>query len=358
MSSLAEYSATARTFSPSALVDWGTRLFQAAGLPESEAHLIADHLVEANLRGVDSHGISRFGIYLKRIELGLTARETRLILEREAAAFALVDGGNGSGPVVAARAMEIAMAKAKDAGIGVVGVKNSNHCGCLAYYTQMAAEQGLIGFAATSAPANMPPWGGKKPYFGTNPFSVAVPAGEESPIVFDMATSVVARGKIILAQKEGKTAIPEGWAIDTEGRPTTDPTAALAGAVLPVGGPKGYGLALLVDMLSGIMTGAQFGPHIGDLYREFGRPQGAGHFFLAMRADLFIPLDEFKRRMDQMIREIRAVPRAEGVERIYLPGEIEAAVSERRHAGGIPLADEVIAELSGLGATLNVPFPA
>lgn len=355
MSSLT--STAVRRYLPDQLIGWATRILEKAGLPRTEAYIIADHLVEASLRGVDSHGISRMPIYVKRIEMGLTARETRLTVEREAAAFALVDGGNGSGPVVAVRAMEMAIEKAMATGIGVVGVKHSNHCGCLAYYTTMAASARMIGFAATSAPANMPPWGGRKPYFGTNPFSLAVPAGEESPIIFDMATSVVARGKIILAAKEGKSSIPPGWAIDAEGRPTTDPVAALDGSVLPVGGPKGYGLALLVDVLSGIMPGALFGPYIGDLYREFDRKQGLGHFFMAMRADLFVPMDEFLGRMDQMIREIRSQPRAEGVERIYIPGEIEAGVARQRRAEGIPLADGVVAELAELGNHLGVALP-
>lgn len=332
---------------------------ERAGLVPADAAIVAGNLVGANVRGVDSHGVGRLAsVYVKRIESGLVARETKLTVLREGPAYAVVDGGNGPGAVVCTKAMHIAMDKAREYGIAAVGVCGSNHNGYLAHYLNMAIEQGFISMAFTSAPSNMAPWGGKKPYFGANPLAVGVPAGKERPIVVDMATSVVAKGKIIMAAKTGKPSIPLGWALDAEGHPTTDPEAAIKGTLLPVGGPKGYGLAMLVDVFSGILTGALFGPHIGDMYKEPGRPQDLGHFFIVIRPDMFVPAEEFRQRMDQMIQEVRSQPRAEGVDRIYMPGEIEAEVAEKRLKEGIPFDPKVVAELTELGERLGVPFPA
>ena len=327
-------------------------IFSALGVPESEE--IADHLVLANLRGVDSHGVSRVKIYAERLELGLVSRETRLEIVRETPVSALVDGGNGSGIVVASRAMDLAIEKARESGIGAVCAMRSNHCGMLAAYTQRAAERGLISLSTTSAPANMAPWGGSERFFGTNPLSYGVPAGEEIDIVFDMASSNVSRGKIILAAKNGKK-IPFGWAIDSDGRDTTDSEAALEGLVLPLGGAKGSGLAFLVEVLSSILSGANFGPHIPSLYDNFGEEQGVGHFFLAVRPDLFTPLEEFADRMDRMIREVREVKVAEGHERVYLPGEIELEKERERRKDGIPLSAEVLDELRSVSERHKVP---
>lgn len=320
------------------------RIFSKVGLDEAQAQTIARHLVLANLRGIDSHGVTRVGIYSKRIELGLTNKESEVQLERETASSALVDARNTSGIVAATTGIKLAVQKAKATGVGVVGIKNSNHCGMLADYTQYAAENDCISIATTNAPPNMAPWGGKERYFGTNPFSYSIPAGEEIDIVFDMATSVVARGKIINAEKNNQQ-IPLGWAISKDGKPTTDPSEALDGLVLPVGGPKGYGIAMLVDVLSGLFTGALNGPWIRDLYRDFTEPQNVGQFFMVMRADLFQPLEVFKSRMDQAIQEIRAIPTMEGVDRIYLPGEIERLTMLERERNGIPLSPQIVNEL-------------
>lgn len=327
-------------------------IFSALGVPESEE--IAEHLVLANLRGVDSHGVSRVGIYAERLELGLVSKQTRLEVVRETPVSSLLDGGNGSGIVVASRAMDLAIEKAGESGIGAVCVRRSNHCGMLAAYTQRAAERGLISLATTSAPANMAPWGGSERFFGTNPLSYGVPGGEEIDIVFDMASSNVSRGKIILAAKNGKK-IPLGWAIDRDGKETTDSEAALEGLVLPLGGAKGSGLAFLVEVLSSILSGANFGPHIPSLYDNFGDEQSVGHFFLAVRPDLFTPLEDFTGRMDQMIREVRETGVAEGHERVYLPGEIELEREKERRKDGIPLSAEVLEELRSVSERYKAP---
>lgn len=335
------------------LQDFVSQMFACAGLDEEQSSMISRHLVLANLRGIDSHGVSRVAIYIERLRRGLTYKRCELKIVREAASFALIDAQNTSGIVAATKGIQIAVNKAKETGIGMVGINHSNHCGMLADYTMYAAEQDCIALATTNAPANMAPWGGKERYFGTNPLSYGIPAGEEEDIIFDMATSVVARGKIINAQKNGQT-IPLGWAISKEGKPTTDPTEALEGLVLPVGGQKGYGISMLVDILSGLFTGAQYGPHIGDLYRNFEQNQNVGQFFMVMRADLFMPLQEFKARIDQMIQEIRQVPLIEGTDQIYMPGEIERGIMNDRSTNGIPLSTQVFNELVQVAKSLHV----
>ncbi|WHY70541.1 Ldh family oxidoreductase [Fictibacillus enclensis] len=319
-------------------------IFIAAGLDDWQSNTIAGHLVLANLRGVDSHGVSRVPIYITRLEKGLTNKNLDLFIERETSCSALIDANNSSGITAATKGIELAVQKAKQNGIGLVGIKNSNHCGMLADYSQYAASQDCIVLATTNAPANMAPWGGKDRFFGTNPFSYGIPAGEEPNIIFDMATSVVARGKIINAHRNNQQ-IPIGWAISKNGEPTTDAGEALEGLNLPVGGPKGYGIALMVDILSGLFTGASYGPHIGDLYNNFEKNQNVGQFFFVMRADLFQSIEEYKERIDQMIKEIQQVPLAPGVEKICLPGEIENNTKFERELNGVPLPEGIIEDL-------------
>lgn len=330
-----------------------TDLFAAAGLDENQARTIARHLVLANLRGVDSHGVSRVEIYTKRLDLGLLNKQADFTIERETATSALINAQNSSGIVVSTKGIELAVEKAKQSGIGIVAINSSNHCGMLADYTMYAAEHDCLALATTNAPSNMPPWGGKDRFFGTNPISYSIPAGEEDDIIFDAATSLVARGKIIVAQKNGQQ-IPLGWAVSTEGKPTTDPTEALKGVVLPAGEHKGSGIALLVEALSSLYSGAAFGPHIGDLYTNFSKPQNVGQCFIVMRADLFQPLQQFKDRVDQMIREIRQVPKMDGVDRIYLPGEKELEMTKEREVNGVPLTMGILNELVKVGKRYGV----
>ncbi len=343
-----------RLFEKDTLERFISRLFVAAGLDQWQGDAISRHLVLASLRGVDSHGIIRVPIYLKRIEKGLTNKKLDMVIERETPTSALIDAKNCSGISVATKGMHLAVQKAKQYGIALVGIKNSNHCGMLADYTQYAAAQDCIALASTNAPPNMAPWGGRERFFGTNPFSYGIPSGQKDPIIFDMATSVVARGKIISAYKNNHE-IPLGWAISKEGKATTDPKEALEGLCLPLGGPKGYGIALLVDVISGLFTGAAYGPHIGDLYKDFEKKQNIGHFFLVIRADLFQPLQEFKKSVDEMIVAIKNIPLAEGVDCIYLPGEIENKILEERKENGIPVSEGIMKDLMELAAQYNVP---
>ena len=339
--------------SKSLLEDYVNRVFLAAGLDQEQAAITSRHLVHANLRGVDSHGVSRVDVYTKRLKIGIVNRNLHFELERETPASALVDGGNSSGIVLATKGIELAVKKAMQTGVGIVGIKNSNHCGMLGDYTMYAAKHGCIALATTNAPPNMAPWGGRERFFGTNPFSYGVPAGEEDDIVFDMATSLVARGKIIVAQKNNQQ-IPLGWAISKDGKPTTDPNVALDGLVLPAGGYKGYGITFLVEVLSALFTGAAFGPQIADLYKNFEQAQNVGQCFIVIRADLFQSMDQFRSRMDQLIREIRNVPLMDGVERIYLPGEIEREKTADRLENGIPISAEILQEIRDVGQRYGI----
>jgi LDH2 family malate/lactate/ureidoglycolate dehydrogenase len=219
-----------------------------------------------------------------------------------------------------------------------------------------AARADLVGFATTNGPSNMAPWGGVTPYMSTNPLAFAVPGSGGRSVVVDMATSVAAKGKIILAAKKGQR-LPEGWAMDRRGRPTTDPQEAIDGLVMPLGGHKGYALSLMIDILCGILTGASFGPHIGKLYGDFDRGQELGHLFSAIDISRLVSIEDFKARVDQLCAEVRSVELAEGFTRIYIPGEIEQIEVGRRLAEGIPIPQAVVEEFVALGKDLGVPFP-
>ena len=335
------------------LRDFVAQVFAKAGVPDDEAALIGESLTEADLTGVESHGVSRVPIYLKRIELGVVNAVARLEVIADLPGALVLDGCNSMGIVTGVRAIDMAIEKAETSGSVFVTVKNSNHFGVAAFFTQRALARGMIGYAASNAPSTMAPWGGIKPYMGTNPFSVAFPAGSELPIVMDMATSVVAQGKIIMAGKEGKS-IPFGWAITKDGDPTDDPKAALEGTVLPFGGPKGYAVSLMLDVLSGVLSGAAFGPYLCNMWNDFKNPQNVGHYFTVLDVKKFVPLDEFKANLDTMIRDIKSSPRAKGVDEIFLPGEMEYRKRQQRLANGIPLGAKTLSDLAEIGARMNL----
>jgi len=271
----------------------------------------------------------------------------------ESDATVLIDGNNNFGAVVGSRALEIALSKAKQHGASLVGVKGSNHFGTGAYYALKAIEQGMVLLVMSNASQTMPPTGGIRPFIGTNPLAVGVPAGQEMPFVLDMATSLVARGKIIVAAQKGEN-IPLGWAIDKDGNPTTDANAALEGSVLPVGGPKGYAISMFIDILCGVLTGAGFGKYVNNMYENWEQPQNVGHMFLAVDINRFIPLEMFKRRMDQYIREIKQEPKAPGVHEILIPGEIEYRRTREQKETGIELPYKVVRELTEIGERYGI----
>ncbi|MEW5866529.1 MAG: Ldh family oxidoreductase [Bacillota bacterium] len=346
-----------RRFSSDSLRSFCTEVLCRAGLPRADAWVVADSLVFADLRGVGSHGVMRMGIYTKRIEMGLVNKTPVMKVLKEDPCTVAFDGDNGMGQVVGMAGMDKAISLARVSGVGAVTVMNSNHFGACAYYAVRACRNDMIGVALSNAPSTLAPWGGRAPYLGTNPVAIAVPAGKYDHVMLDMAASVVARAKIILAARKGEE-IPLGWAIDPSGRPTTDPKAALKGSVLPFGGPKGYGVAFMVEVLAGILSGSDFGKHIGSLYEDFSRPQNLGHFFLAINVGSFMAPEVFRQRMDALIDEIKAVPCADGVRQVLVPGEPEQMSYSEGMERGVALDETVIRDLSALGQAKGIPFPS
>jgi len=339
---------TSSLFTADVLLDFADQVLQAAGVDAQESQVVADNLITANLRGIDSHGITRLPLYVERLEAGLIARRTEVERVRQTPGACVLDAHNGWGAVAGLAGIREAIGRARQVGTGVAVVRHSNHFGIAAYYAQEAVAANMIGVAMTNASANMSPWGSRQPYFGTNPICVAVPAGRERPVIYDGATSVVAIGKLVLAAKKGEQ-IPSNWAADQYGQPTTDPRVAVAaGNLLPMGGYKGSGFALMVDVLSGVLAGAAFGSHVSNL-RRLDAPQNVGHFFAALDIGAFADPAEFQGEMEQLVREIKDSPRAPGCERVYLPGEIEWECEERRRREGIPVPPEVLAELRQVG---------
>lgn len=342
-------------------VDWKelraycSEIMEALGVPRDEAFTIADVLVDADLSGVGSHGVSRMTIYTKRLEEGVVNKDSHIVFEREYPAGARVNGGNAMGMVVGKLAMERCIEKAGENASCFITVNNSNHYGMASYYVRMAAEAGMIGFSSTNAPPNIAPWGSSEGYHGTNPIAISAPTLDE-PVILDMAPSVVAMGKIILAAKLGKS-IPEGWALTKEGKPTTNAKEGMEGTVVPIGGPKGYGLAFFVDVLCGILSGAAYGPHLNNMWHDFKNPQKVGHVFGAIDISKFMDPETFKATLSQMISEIKALPKNEGITELFVPGEIEQRRKEKLKEEGIVLSQVVYDELLTLGDKYGVAVP-
>ena len=323
------------------------RVFVAAGLPRADAAVVTDNLIQADLRGHSSHGISRARVYCNRIRDGFVATAPDIQVINETGAAFHLDGGHGMGAVVADQAMRMCVKKARTSGIAMCSVRAGTHFGIASYFTMQAASKDMIGYACSNAPATMAPWGGIQPMLGTNPFSMSVPAGKHRPLVFDSASSIVARGKINLAEIEDRP-IPPGWAIDQRGRPTTDASEALKGSVLPFGEHKGYGIALMIDILSGILSGASYGPHLGPLWNNAETYQNLGFFLMAIDIASFRDIEDFKGRIDQMIDEIKASENAPDTDEILVPGEIEFRNEQYNRKHGILAGAGVLRDLDEL----------
>ncbi|ETX26478.1 Ldh family oxidoreductase [Roseivivax isoporae] len=338
-----------------ALRNFVTECYLALGLPEASAACVADTLVQADLWGHSSHGVMRVFWYGKRLESG--AMDGRALPEPEHApqALSVLDGRDGVGQVMAQAAMARAIRAAKAHGIGAVAVRNSGHFGTAMYFTRMAAEAGCIGFISTNASPAMAPWGGREKRIGNNPASWAAPAGRHAPMMVDMAHTAVARGKLYVARSRGE-AIPEGWAIDAEGRATTDPEAGIAGTILPMAGHKGYALTFAMDVLSGVLSGSAFAPSVVGPYVPEGR-SGAGHFVMAVDIEACRPRAAFDADMEALIAAMKGAPCAPGVDEIFYPGELEARHAERALREGIALPEDVLRDLSEGAARLGVKTP-
>jgi LDH2 family malate/lactate/ureidoglycolate dehydrogenase len=331
-------------------------LFQVAGVPEADAGTVAEVLVEADLRGVESHGTTRIAGYLSMIKLGLLNPKPSIQLLRDTPSTAMLEGDRAFGIVVAKQAMQMAMDKAERAGIAAVTARNITHTGLVGFYPMMAARRGMIGLAMNNGPKILPPFGGKTPTLATNPFSAAFPAAKEEPIVLDMATSIVAGGKLRLAAKKGLP-IPEQWALDRHGAPTTDPNEAIFHGFLQwAGGYKGFGMATVVEVLAGVLSGGLFGQDVPTM-KTFGKePITTSAFYLAINVEHFMPVAEFTQRVDRLIRHIKSSEPARGVEEVFVAGEIEYRKKAQRLREGIPLSDVVYRELAGLAGEYGVAF--
>lgn len=341
---------------PELLEGWVSAVLERAGLRPDDAAEVARHLVFADVRGIESHGTARVTIYLQRIERGGLIPNAVPRVVRQTPVSALVDGGAGPGHSVARLASDLCIEKALASGMAAVAITNSNHAGCMAYYTLQMARAGLIGFGTTNASPLMPPFGSRAAYFGTNPIAFAVPAGEEAPLCYDGATSVVAKNRINNYARDGKP-LPAGWALDKDGRPTTDPVAARSGFVVPIGDYKGSGLAFIMDVLSGAVSGPVFGASVPGMFTQPETPMGSGQFFWAFRPDLFSDMDEFRARMDKAIREVRALPPAPGFTRVLAPGDPELAKEAEYRRLGIPMGAALLAEFAEAAERYGVPVP-
>ena len=336
------------------LESFTARAFQAVGISAPDAKSIAQLMVRADLQGSEGHGVFRLPQYIRRIKGGAVNLKPNIRVEREAAGMALVDGDNGMGHLVMRFATEKAIAKAKTAGVAWVGVKWSNHAGPASLYAAMPLEHDMVGLYLAVGNANhLPAWGGLDMLLSTNPIAVAVPAGEESPIVLDMATTVAAYGKVKAKAQRGEM-MPEGWMIDREGRPLTDPKRAAEGFLLPIGGYKGYGLALVVGLIAGTLNGAAMGKDVIDFNADAASPTNTGQAIVAIDPSAFGEIGEFKAAVDKVIRDLRASERMPGVDRIRVPGERSHEIAVRQRSEGIAIAPSLMQTLHGLAKELRI----
>jgi LDH2 family malate/lactate/ureidoglycolate dehydrogenase len=331
------------------LGELATNALVGLGLERADATDAARILVLGDLFGVHTHGVSRVESYGERIDLGGIKARPAIRIERVAPTIAKVDGDNGAGPLVGMRALEAAMGMARESGVGIAFARSSNHFGPVGPYCLIAAEAGFASIIGSNSTTTIAPWGGRDARLGNSPVGFGFPHPGGQPIILDMAVSVVARAKIRNAFKRGE-AIPPTWATDKDGRPTTDPEAALAGFLLPIGGHKGYGLALVVDLLAGLLSGASYLTHVSSWSENPERPQDLGHFFVLIDTKRLGPPEELARRMQDFITILHAAPRADAGTPVLVPGDIELDKLERHRRDGIALDPALRAKLESLAA--------
>ncbi len=308
------------------------------GLKPAHAQIVADVLVHADLRGVRSHGVIRTEHYTTRIKAGSLNVNPVFSVEEVRPGAAVLNADAGMGHVACFEAMEKASEMAKTSGIAMVGVKNGSHCGALSYFVLHAVSKGMIGMAVTHTDKCVAPFGGARPFFGTNPIAFGFPATRHSPVVLDMATSNTAFGKILHAKEQGSD-IPNDWGVDENGAPTTDPQAVRA--LVPFGGPKGYGLALVIDVLCGVLMGAQYGPHITAMYGDYDKPRELASLMIAIDPSTFTSAEGFRAQIDAMVDDLHAAPVAPGVEKVLVPGELENMRYQENMKNGVPVVDSI-----------------
>jgi len=320
-----------------------TEVFQRCQMQDEDAAYLAGTLVDADLRGVHSHGVLRVPEYVKKLTIGGVNPRGEPSVVRDVGACQVVDGGNSMGQIGLRFAMQRAIERAATTGVAAVAVRGSNHCGALANYVLQAVESDMVGIVTTNALPTMAPWGGAERILGINPLGVGIPADTEWPIVYDAAFSASAHGKIRVFQQRDQP-LPEGWALDESGRPTTDPAAAIDGLLLPIGDFKGANLAFIMGMLACMLSGASYGTELGDMHAGpiAGRD---GHFACAMRIDAFEDPARFKARVDGAIRQLHNVRLAPGFDRVYAPGEKEFLAEQTHRESGIPLTRQTLVDV-------------
>ena len=326
------------------LISFTAACLAKLGLASAEARFVAETLVAANLRGVDSHGVVRLPHYAKRLRNGTVKARPDIAVRRTGASAATVEGDAGMGQLVAARAMREAIALARESGVGAVVARNSSHCGACAWFVEMAAREGMIGIALTHTDSIMVPPGMKRIFLGSNPIAFGAP-GEKEPVIIDLSTTHVAWGKVLVARQENQP-IPPDWGVDKDGRPTTDPHAVVG--LAPTGGHKGYALAMMIEILCAQLAGVPFGLHVTKMYGELDKPRNLGHFMLALNVAKFSGREAFGAQLAAFVGEIRG-------EGALAPGDPERLSAERRRREGIPLPEGAAAELNALAAELGVP---
>lgn len=334
------------------LLDWTSAVLETWGYAPEAAAYVADTLVDANLHGVDSHGVIRLPVYRVRIDAGLV--DPRAVpLETSSGATIRIDAQRAPGQLAARAALEQVDSLSGTLGIASATVRGSAHFGAAGYYARALARRGKIALVVSNSEPIVVPFGGRSPLLGTNPLAFAAPTSGD-PISLDMATSTSAMGRVFIAQSRGEQ-IPADWGVDAAGHPTTDPAAVAA--LLPSGGAKGYGLGILVEILSGVLSGSAVAAGIGSMYDDFDRPQDVGHFMMALDVEKFLPLEEFHERIQGLIDAAHAADPAPGFDKVLMPGEPEASMRRQRLASGISLPDTVLADLERLGGDVGVPFP-
>lgn len=338
--------------SHSTLVQLGRAVFSAVGVPDADADITSKSLVDADLRGVHSHGMQRLPWYVSRLQQGGTNVQPAVQVVEQGPSTGLIDGDGGLGQVVSHRAMQLAIQKSESNGIGCVAVRNSHHFGACGYWVRMAMPGRKIGIATTNGGCLMAPWGGRTPTTSNDPIGVAVPAGDLPPIVLDMATTIVAGGTLDLLARQGKK-IPLDWALDREGQPTDDPASARQGLILPIGQHKGYGLTVVFEILAAVLSGANVGREVPPA-TAIHQPMNVGHYFQVIDISRFLPVEVFEQRVAGFIQQIKSAQRMPGTKEIFLPGEIEHRKEQQYRRDGIPLHPTVVDELNLLATRLKI----
>lgn len=325
--------------SPETLKELMVRKFTGAGLSLEHAEMMADVLVWSDYKGIHSHGAVRVEYYTERIAKGGINADPSFSFTRTGLSTAVFEGDNGCGYVAATLAMKNAIRMAKESGVGIVGVRNISHSGSIGYYAEMAAKEGLVSITMCQSDPMAVPYGGTEPFYGTNPIAFGAPTADERMVLFDMATTVQAWGKILVARSKRET-IPDTWAVDENGSPTTD--SRKVNALLPIAGPKGYGLMMMVDVLAGIMLGVPFGKHVSSMYEDLSAGRRLGHIHIVIDPSRFVPIEEFKKNMSQVLDELSEVRPAPGFDKVYYPGERGMLRRKKYEAnGGIEIVDEI-----------------